>query len=94
MAVLVPYLLKQNPQFRNHTLRVYTVGKHVKSDDTYHAGRRTENLTKLLTKLRIESVSQSFKLDLKATSEGAIEAFEKANRNRSTVLNRIRQRRS
>eukprot|EP01138_Halocafeteria_seosinensis_P006254 gb/GECG01006395.1/.p1 GENE.gb/GECG01006395.1/~~gb/GECG01006395.1/.p1 ORF type:complete len:1147 (+),score=102.26 gb/GECG01006395.1/:1-3441(+) len=78
LAVLIPYLLNQNPQYRDHKIRVFTVGAPDSSsnDATVDARHRSVKLGNLLTKLRIKADYVSYKSALDSISGYSIQLFE------------------
>lgn len=78
LAVLLPHLLRQNPQFAGHRLRVFTTGSPDSSNDaTVAAHERSLRLGQLLAKLRFRSEALSMKLSVETVSDSSLEEFER-----------------
>ena len=77
LAVLLPHILTQHPQFSSHTLRVFTTGSPDEDDQdaTLKAQSRTQRLAVLMNKLRLQGHSHSFKMDYAAVRQDTIDAF-------------------
>ena len=77
LAVLIPHLLRQNPQFRDHKIRVFTVGApdETANDATVDARHRSYKLGSLLTKLRISADYVSFKAGIDLISSYSVDSF-------------------
>ncbi len=77
LAVLLPHLLMQHPQFANHRMRVFTVGTPDASDNdaTLKAQDRSLKLAGLMHKLRFDSDAISLKMDHGSIQSSTVQLF-------------------
>jgi len=77
LAVLLPHLMMQHPQFSNHRMRVFTVGTPDAADNdaTLKAQDRSLKLASLMHKLRFDSDAISLKMDHASIRSSTVALF-------------------
>jgi hypothetical protein len=77
LAVLVPHLMMQHPQYAHHRMRVFTVGTPDSTDNdaTLKAQDRSLKLASLMNKLRFDSDAVSLKMDYDFVRASTVQLF-------------------